>query len=650
MDVYSAYFDDFDIINLNVIKSYYNGDIKQFWLKSKQNRLFETEIISRIDHNTYVEYKLRFTHKLTIGNIYYLVDEHNFTRAIQYRFIVQQPRFDEMFFYSKEDLGANYHADYTLFKLWAPTSNEVILKLKGKYYPMKRGSKGVYSIKLLGDYDGAYYSYIIGVAGEFHKTVDPYSKSSSINSSRSVVINPRKAVVKHNNRFLLPCDKINETFIYELNVRDYTTKGKYDSLIQKGKYLKELGISHIQLMPIYDFGTIDEEHPKKFYNWGYDPMHYFAFEGSYSSNPYNPYSRLIEVKKLVADFHKIGLRVNMDVVFNHVFDYDNSYFNKTVPCYFFRYDADGKLISHSGCQNDVRSEGKMTQKYILSCCKYLVKEIGIDGFRFDLMGLLDVDTMNLLELELRKLNNDIMIYGEAWNMDDRENASSFKNAKKMPNISYFNDYFRDNVIGLIGGDVSKSYFCKEVIKGQHGNDLVNPLQSINYIECHDGLTIFDNMSNRRKDNIELSIQTGLAFCVLSQGIPFFHMGQEFHNSKKGVSNSYCSSDAINKIDWKNRDKNAETVELLKKLFLFRKSHRYFFSSSIMEVNHNIKTRDNRGVVFYRYDDKCFVIFNCTPYDYVLDNEHGEVVLSNDLEVANKTSLQLSPMCFAIMER
>jgi pullulanase len=363
------------------------------------------------------------------------------------------------------------------------------------------------------------------------------------------------------------------------------------------------------LLPIYDFATVDENAPT--FNWGYDPQNYNVPEGSYSSNPKNPTARITELKSAVAGLHKAGLRVNMDVVYNHVSNAGNFSQNLIVPGYFFRTDENGNLTNGSGCGNDVASERPMVRKFIVDSVKYWATEYNLDGFRFDLMGLMDILTINEVTAALKKIDPSIMVIGEGWNMGTL--ASSLKanqiNIAKLPRVSHFNDQIRDGIKGSVfdpmdtGFATGKFGARGDVIAGIVGNTnysdeittkwtTIAPGQSVNYVESHDNMTLVDKITASVKDakpaDIAQLSRFASSIAFLSQGMPFMQAGQEFLRSKGGDTNSYKSSDLVNSLKWATQSTNASTVKYYKGLIALRKAHPAFRMETTDQVRKNLK--------------------------------------------------------------
>ena len=457
---------------------------------------------------------------------------------------------------------------------------------------MKKGEKGTWTLDLNGDQKDIFYTYKVNIGGVWNEAVDPYARSVAANGDKGAVIDLKET----NPKIWKPSEKpnftnLNDAIIYELHVRDFSidknsgmgNKGKFLAFTEKGTkssdgkmtgidYIKDLGVTHVQLMPIFDYASVDETSLKPQYNWGYDPKNYNAPEGSYSSNPYNPNTRVNELKQAVQSLHDNGLRVTMDVVYNHMYSGNDSNFNKLVPGYYFRYGKDGTDANESGCGNTIASENAMARKFIVDSVMYWAKEYNIDGFRFDLMGLLDVKTMNEVRKNLSSLDPSILIIGEGWDMGTTlltDEKATQKNASKIPNISLFNDTIRDGIKGSVfdakakGFVNGKPYAETDIKKGivggiDYSSDIntwgkVDPLQSVNYAEAHDNNTLWDKLLlTNPKDNTSIRLKMHKmadAIILTSQGIPFFQAGQEFLRTKGGNNNSYKSGDTVNKLDW-----------------------------------------------------------------------------------------------------
>ena len=529
--------------------------------------------------------------------------------------------FDSKYAYAGE-LGAIYTKEKTTFKVWAPTAASVNLLLyegdavKEKL-PMIKADKGVYQVEKTGDLDGQRYMYEVTVDGKTNVVTDPYVRATTANSKLGVVVNPQPTAVSAPK-----LDPAQNPIIYELHVRDFSHdpngnmqhRGKYLAFTEKGTktdkgfatgldYLKSLGVTHVQLLPVFDYNSasVDELNPEAKYNWGYDPINYNVPEGSYSTDPNDPYNRIRELQQAIDSLHQAGLGVIMDVVFNHVGDVAKQSFNQIVPGYYFRYKGDS-LANGSGCGNETASEKAMMRKYIVDSVKYWAKTYKFDGFRFDLMGLHDVKTMNEVREELQKINPNIVILGEGWNMGNHpagvEKANQL-NAYKMPHVGMFSDDLRDGVKGsvfkaqdpgFVNGAAGKERQVLEALGykatfgGKHYSE---PRQLIQYVEAHDNFTLWDKLG---KTNLNDDEETRLkmqrlasAIPLLSQGTPFIHAGQEFARTKQGEGNSYNKPDSINQLDWNRAQEHQDLIDYFRGLIAIRKQYKCFSPRSFADA-------------------------------------------------------------------
>jgi pullulanase len=536
---------------------------------------------------------------------------------------------------------------------------------------MKSDVQGTWVHSLDGDQDGLIYVYNVEVYGEENVAVDPYARAAVENGKRSVVVNldttnPKGWNEEKPNFSGNPTDAV----IYELHVRDLSmdksapfpksARGKYSGLTYPNlksssgqpvgvAAIKDLGVTHLQLLPIYDFASVDELNPN--FNWGYDPLNYNVPEGSYSSDPKNPKARITELKGAIQSLHKQGIRVIMDVVYNHVFDASTFSQSKIVPGYWFRTDSDGKLTSASGCGNDSASERAMVRKFIVDSVKYWANEYNISGFRFDLMGLHDIQTMQEVRKELSKIDPTIIIIGEGWNMGTHpsEIRSTQANIDELAGIAVFNDQIRDGIKGSVFTASDKGFatgtFGKKnnVMAGIVGNTdyssailpaftTLSPAQSVNYVEAHDNNTLEDKLrlSLSTKDPTLIASYHRLASSIplLAQGIPFIHAGQEFQRSKGGDSNSYKSGDEINSLKWNLISKNAVTRNYFKGMLEIRAQHPAFRLSSTADVKNNLK--------FLKTSDE--VIAYSLKGSAVKDSWKSIVVIHNAKTASSKVTL------------
>ena len=581
--------------------------------------------------------------------------------------------FDERYASPNAILGPSYTKEATTFTLWAPLAHKVTLcyytRHKEHRLEMSRYEKGLYATKLEGDQEGLLYVYEISQNNETFKIIDPYAKSGNLNLEKSAVIDVNKIKNLKGEKHLPEFKKYVDAIIYELHVRDFTihknsnivNKGKYKGLYEENRrtakgnkagldYLVDLGVSHVQLLPVLAAATIDEAHPNKTYNWGYDPYHYFCLEGGYATKANDPYSRLIEFKTLVNKFHEKGLRVNLDVVYNHMYDKE-TILQRIVPNYYFRLDKDYKFIDQSYCGNAVASEKVMMHKLILESTRYLIDVFDIDGFRFDLMGLTDAKTINAIYEYAHKVKNDIMMYGEGWNMaGDRFNnhvMANMNNANVLPHIAFFNDSYRNIVRGhgsgaelndngyLLG---NKSYiegfkfaYCGSSLKYVFPPLFKDINQSLNYVECHDNSTIYDVIENSTTDSymerlrrIKLLNKT----LLLSFGIPFIHAGQEIGLTKFSHHNTYNKGDKYNQFNYDTLDERVDLMESFKNYIAQRKSIPFFHISDPDLLQRSISFTTNNDALVVNLENK---EISDTKYIIVINPTKNTIYMNFDEE-------------------
>lgn len=626
--VFEAYLDEMD--KITVLLPYEYGVSNMFSLRH-ENKKWDLSIcrVTNLFHAT--KYECRAHESLDLSKCYFVSDERNAETDLQIGAVIRTEQFDEMYYYEGNDLGAQYTKEKTVCKIWAPTASRAKLRIykdEQSYddYEMMREAKGVWSYHLEGDFDGAQYTVLVCINLIWHEAVDPYTKSVTVNGGRGVIINMGKTYVE-DDATLPPYDVETDAIIYEVHVRDITMhsssgalrKGTYSGLIEKGSkplsYMKRLGVTHVELLPLHQFAGVDEEKPLLSYNWGYNPLYYNVPAGVYSSNPYDPYNRIIECKMLIRALHHHGFRVILDVVYNHVFQRETSSFEKLVPGYYFRHDENGMPSNGTGVGNDVASERKMVRKFILDSVLYWLTEYRLDGFRFDLMGILDVDTMNEIRKKVDEVKEHAILLGEGWDLQTpipKEKKAMLHNAKQMPRISQFNDQFRDTIKGstfdvkskgFAFGNITNKERVQSVLMGKGFN---HPSQTINYVECHDNMTMWDKLivSNEEKESIlKRRHRLATVMTLLSQGVPFLHAGQEFYRTKKGHENSYNAPDEINQIDWEREEKEAETVAYIEGIIALRKEHRAFrFSSSERIEEHMTFLKTAPSIVAYWLQD------------------------------------------------
>ena len=547
--------------------------------------------------------------------------------------------------YSGEDLELTVNNTGTHWRLWSPKAQEAVVNIydhgKGgepiQTIPMQfHPDNGTWTASLPQKLYGKFYTFRIKYDGEWlNETPGVWAKATGVNGKRAAIIdfaetnpdgweNDKGPEVKN----------FSDVIVYEMHHRDMsmhpssgvTNKGKFLALTEGGTtspsgektgidHLKELGITHVHILPSYDYNSVDEANlQENVYNWGYDPQNYNTPEGSYSTNPDNPETRVNEMKQMVKALHDAGIGVIMDVVYNHTAENDNSNFSLTAPGYYYRHREDGSYSDASGCGNETASDLQQMQDYIVNSVKYWANEYHIDGFRFDLMAIHDTETMNRVAKELKEINPSIFVYGEGWTAGDSplapERRALKENVSKMENIAVFSDDLRDAIKGHYT-DASDRGFAtgkpglEETVKigivaatphpqvdYSKGNNSKFPYASspemiVNYISCHDDLSLTDKLKVSMKDEPEenqlAAAKLAQTIVFTSQGTPFMFAGEEIFRDKKGVHNSYNRPDSINAIDWNNKTKYHDQFEYYKGLTTLRKDHPAFRMTSADDI-------------------------------------------------------------------
>jgi len=577
--------------------------------------------------------------------------------------IFSSPTFAENFTYTGNDLGNTYSADKTDFRVWAPTATAVSLLTFGKSLdgsgnavdpasipavgteiPMTQSVKGTWTGSVAGDQHGLVYQYRVSVNGEVHDTIDPYARAALANGKRGVVLDLAKTnPTGWNDVRPAFSGRAVDASVYEIHVRDLSVDANSGiPAAHKGKYLafthlntkyttkvgkktvstktglsaiKELGVTHVELLPVYDFTSVNETPapgaPAQF-NWGYDPQNFNIPEGSYSTNANDPIARIKELKAAVQSMHNNGLRTIMDVVYPHVGSATDYSQQQIVPGYFYRTEPSGELANGSGCGNEIASERSMARKFIVDSVKYWTSEYHMDGYRFDQLGLMDITTVQQIRAAIDAINPSVISYGEGWNMGivlpDSQKAMQ-ANLAQIPGLGVFNDQIRDAIKGSTGSATGTgwisgaSYVAQDVKVGIVGNTAysntlypnfttVSPGQSVNYVEAHDNLTLFDKLQasvyGATPAKKAVMVRLAGAIQILAQGMPFQQAGQEFLRSKGGDANSYNSPDSVNSLKWAERLTNAETAAYYSGLYNIRKAHPAFRMWTTAQLKSNLK--------------------------------------------------------------
>ena len=524
-------------------------------------------------------------------------------------------------------LGVEYTPAGTHLRLWAPTAKQAAVNLYRRgtggacvgTLPLQQQDKGVWSIYLPGDQHGKYYDFTLTTPFGTCNAADPYARSAGVNGVRSMIFDPARVDPQGWERDVRPVIPPARRSVWEVSVRDFSQdpasgvhtawRGKFLAFTQQGttlssdgihptclNYLKRLGVSYVQLMPIFDFGSVDESRPlTRQYNWGYDPTNFNVPEGSYSTDPTRGEVRVRECKQMIAALHAAGIGVVMDVVYNHMYRSDNV-LNRVVPLYYFRQNDDGSLSNGSGCGNEFASERPMARRYLIDSVLYWAREYHIDGFRFDLMGLYDVETMNLLRAELDKLpgGRDILMYGEPWQggCSALHRYEANKNNLNMLNerIGIFCDNTRDAIKGgcfdarepgYVEGKPGSFWDIGAAVAAWCRSDRLPPhapSQIVSYVSAHDNFTLWDKLLCVRYEKPEFTARDTVALAqnrlaagiyLTSFGLPFMQAGEEFARTKKGVGNSYRSSPTLNRLDWNRAEQYHALVDYYRGLLALR---------------------------------------------------------------------------------
>ncbi|MCL1821228.1 MAG: type I pullulanase [Prolixibacteraceae bacterium] len=604
--------------------------------------------------------------------------------------------------YGGDDLGVHWSAADTLFKIWAPTAHRVELRIYEtcesanplKIIELTKDVQGAWSHRELGNLENLYYTFRINDGEWLQETPDMYAKTVGVNGLRGMIFDLEKTNPQGWKDDKGPVyENFTDWIIYELHVRDFSIsensginhKGKFLGFTEEATksplgektgldHLKELGVTHVHLLPIFDFQTVDEENQLKKYNWGYDPQNFNAPEGSYSTNPYDGKVRVKELKELVKALHDNGIGVIMDMVYNHTYMTRGSVFNQTAPGYFYRQKPDGSFADASGCGNEMATERFMVRKYIIDSLLYWLHEYHIDGFRFDLMGVFDMETMQIIRDEIDKIKPGILLYGEGWAADRSPLGEEYRavkqNISKMQGIAAFSDDMRDALRGnnnrRTRGFISGLKLREEAVKFgivaatrhpqivygyvESSNEpwAAEPGQCVNYVSCHDNYTLYDKikLSNLQASGYDVRRMVKLAGAIIltSQGIPFLHAGSEFCRTKRGNENSYNAPDSINQIEWVRKSVYKDVFEYYRKLVVLRRNHPVFRmpSTEMIQSNLSFDFPYQVGVISYRLSgnktgdmwEEAIVVFNANNHPATLqlpDFSYKIIVCGNDVD-------------------
>ena len=602
--------------------------------------------------------------------------------------------------YEGNDLGVHWTAAKTTIKLWAPTAQRIFFRLYKtgvggqaiKEFILLPDELGTWIYEIRENLEGMFYTVQVrDLAGWLKEGPDIYAKATGVNGIRGMIIDPSKSnppgwETDTRRTMANPTDML----IYEVHIRDFSmspssgiiNKGKYLGFTESGTrlpsgettgidHLKELGITHVHLLPVADFYTVDELNPAAHYNWGYDPLNYNTPEGWYSTDPFDCTTRIREMKQLVQSLHNNGMGVILDVVYNHTGLIFESYFNQTVPGYFYRFNHDGTFSDGSGCGTELATEREMVRRYIVESVAYWAEEYHIDGFRFDLMGLIDIGTMNQIRQRLDQIDPGIFMYGEGWSGGQSPLQEKFRavksNTKQLDRIASFCDDMRNglkgspfdkNNAGFISGITLREEQLKFAITGAVDHDQIiydfvntshhawanSPEQCVNYVSCHDNLTLFDKLQyscpEASPETVERMARLAFGIVLTSQGVPFFLAGDEMLRSKGGHPDSYRSPDYVNQIEWSRKADYAELVRFVRMCAELRHQHPAFRIGNAGMVKEKLRffAKYIPGVIAYELCDhangdrwrRILVLLNGNNYsvEYEIPMENWLIVAQN----------------------
>ena len=704
-DIESALFEDSKKIKVtcsNTVLSYelYKGDNKIKEEVDVNNNSFSIYLDSDADLKEGYIIKVKFKTSNAV-----------LEKSIALNKLYNTEGFNNEFYYDGE-LGAIYSETSTTFKVWSPVSSKIVLRLydngtptrvsreKGNdeytEYEMIKGEKGVFSYKVDGNLHGKYYTYVVTNAQNSGvEIVDPYAKAAGVNGLRGMIVNFNETNPDgFSDMSYLTYDR-KELVVWETHVADVTSNAtwtgteanrrKYLGLIESGTtyssgdvtvstgfdHIKELGVNAVQLLPVFDQANDETKYE---FNWGYNPLNYNVVEGLYSSNPYDGLVRISELKQVVKAFNDNGITTIMDVVYNHVNGANGSNFDVLMPGYYFRYNSDGSLSNGSGCGNEVASENAMVRKFIVDSCKFWVSEYKLGGFRFDLMGLLDLQTMAEVAAECKKINPNVVIYGEPWQGGSSPLAQKYAAVQNNGNLyegyGAFNDKMRDALIkGGLNDKASKGWitnnnnvmstdviYLESGINGETYNSsftISDPNKNVIYATCHDNYTLYDRIKAagiNNEDTIKKMAILANSLVLTSSGTSFLLAGEEMLRTKQGDSNSYKSSDAINSLDYSLKVKNLDMFEIYKTLINFKETTK---GLQLDTPNITVEKLNDSSVLKYTItsgDDEYLIIhangvchgfkIDLSNYDLVLNTLNNEFALNENSSVGSYQTLIL----------
>lgn len=599
--------------------------------------------------------------------------------------------------YQGNDLGVIYSPEFTTFRVWAPTAGEITVRIYDQghegnlleTHSMKSDRDGTWMLKLRGDRKNLYYTLQARIGEKWMNEVpDMYAKAVGVNGNRGMIVDLAGTNPEGWDSYTKPpLESFADIVIWEIHVRDFSihpssgavNRGKFLAFTETGTlspegmktgidHLKELGITHVHLLPVFDYATIDETRldiPQ--FNWGYDPKNFNAPEGSYSTDPFDGNVRIREFKQMVQALHQNGIRVIMDVVYNHLYDAAASSFEQLVPGYYFRMNQDGGFSNGSGCGNETASEKTMMRKFMIESLKHWATEYHLDGFRFDLMGLHDIETMNLIREEMDKIDRTIFLYGEGWTAGDTplpvEKRALKAHASQLNGIAVFSDDIRDGIRGpwweqdapgfmtgrkeleetiKFGVVASTNHSQIDFPRVNYSNEpyAPNPLQTITYVTCHDNPCLWDKtvstcINCKKKDMLDIQ-KFANAIVLTSQGVPLLHAGEEIVRTKFGEHNSYNLPDSINQLVWHNKATYKDVFDYYTSLITLRKNHPAFRMTTTEMIQRHINFFEFEKQLLVSYQisgnangDKwkdILVFYNANPKVVEVNLPEGEWVI------------------------
>lgn len=691
-----AYYDKSNIITLiDNQKMYTTKDV--FLLQDEDGKRLFSDQIKFEQNKNFNKISIKLIEKwLNPSKYHYLIDSNNNKIPIMIGQVVLTPEFDVKYSDPNFEYGAIWKSEGITFRIWSPLSKNAKLVLFDKelnqktVHEMKPVGNGSWEILIEEKHE---YIYRFRVENDFKvkETIDPYAKNSTLNATHSILLHPSKDQIKrYETNF--KSQNLLDAIIYEMSIRDFSDhkifkhRGKFLGVIQEGlktvqgnpaglDYLKQLNVTHVQLMPIYDFQTINEKSDlSNQYNWGYDPQQYNVAEGSFIVDVDNKNARVLEFKELVEKLHMNNINVVMDVVYNHVFQPDTFSFNKLLPHYFYSINQNGEYTNEGGVGSINDTTRIMTSKFIVDSCVFWAKEYNVDGFRFDLMGLIDTSTMNILMKKIWEFKPYFVFYGEGWKMKERDNVqyANMYNSSILPRLAHFNDIYRKSIknegeheepninqfsLMNINPDFDSVQNAMLGALGFNNKDWFSTStdQALNYVSIHDGYTIADFIATRDKklseERIKIISKMMMMVVITSQGIPIFHSGHEVLRTKQFYKNTYNKNIEVNRFPWENVDKHQDFVQYFSKLIEIRKKFNLFKLKDKQEIEKFVDWSIKDNIIYYVLENneyKLLVIINLDDFSKLF-SINDQLLISN-YEVYDSNQLQANESRIYLKEK